>query len=80
MSSHEKSSASHSHTSTAGKELKHVAAEEHKVARTARKVDSKVYEAEVLSSGNEKRIEKYFLRKWAYRLFGKLMGKTINRI
>jgi hypothetical protein len=79
MSSHEKSSASR-HTSTAGKELKHVAAEEHKVARTARKVDSKVYEAEVLSSGNEKRIEKYFLRKWAYRLFGKLMGKTINRI
>ena len=78
MSSHEKSS--HSHTSTAGKELKHVAAEEHKVARTARKVDSKVYEAEVLSSGNEKRIERYFLRKWAYRLFGKLMGKTINRI
>jgi hypothetical protein len=78
MSSHEKSS--HSHTSTAGKELKHVASEEHKVARTARKVDSKVYEAEVLASGNQKRIEKYFLRKWAYRLFGKLMGKTINRI
>ena len=79
MSSHEKASAS-SHSSTTGKELKHMAGEEHKVARAARKVDSKVYEAEVLSSGNEKRIERYFLRRWAYKLFGKLMGKTVNRI
>jgi hypothetical protein len=79
MSSHEKASAS-SHSSTAGKELKHAAAEEHKVARAAHKVDSKVYEAEVLASGNQKRIEKYFLRRWAYKLFGKLMGKTVNRI
>jgi hypothetical protein len=73
-------SKSHNHTSTAGKQLKHAAAEEHKVARTAHKVDSKIYEAEVLTSGNERRIERYFLRKWAYRLFGKFMGKTVNRI
>jgi hypothetical protein len=69
-----------SHTGTVGKQLKHVAAEEHKAARTARKVDSKIYEAEVLSSGNEKRIERYFLRRWAYKLFGKFMGKTVNRL
>ena len=79
MSSHEKASAS-SHSSTAGKELKHVASEEHKAARAARKVDSTVYEAEVLASGNPKRIERYFVRRWAYKLFGKLMGKTVNRI
>jgi hypothetical protein len=59
MSSHEKASASHSHSSTAGKELKHVASEEHKAARAAHKVDSAVYEAQVLTSGNEKRIERY---------------------
>jgi hypothetical protein len=63
-----------------GHELKHAAAEEHKAVKTARKVDSTVYMAEVLASGNEKRIERYFLRKMAYKLFGKLMGKTINRI
>ena len=80
MSSHEKASTSHSHTSTAGKELKHVASEEHKAARAAHKVDSAVYEAQVLTSGNEKRIERYFLRRWAYKLFAKLMGKTVNRI
>jgi hypothetical protein len=80
MSSHEKASHSRTSTSTAGQELKHMAAEEHKVARAAHKVDSKVYEAQVLSSGNEKRIERYFLRRWAYKLFGKLMGKTVNRI
>ena len=60
--------------------LGHIAAEEHKAARTAHKVDSMVYEGEVLASGNPKRIEKYFLRKWAYKLFGRFMGKTINRI
>jgi hypothetical protein len=78
MSSHEK--ASHSHTGTVGKELKHVAAEEHKAARTAHKVDSKIYEAEVLTSGNERRIRRYFIRRWAYKLFAKLMGKTVNRL
>ena len=32
------------------------------------------------AAGNEKRIERYFLRKMAYKLFGKFMGKTINKI
>ena len=36
--------------------------------------------SEKCASGNPKRIERYFLRKWAYRLFGRFMGKTINRI
>lgn len=68
------------HADGVGHELKHVATTEHKAARTARKVDSKIYEAEVLASGNPKRVERYFLRKYAYKLFGKFMGKTINRI
>jgi hypothetical protein len=61
-------------------ELKHAAAEEHKAVKTARKVDSTVYMAEVLASGNEKRIERYFLRKMAYKLFGKFMGKAMKSI
>lgn len=69
-----------SKSSATGRTLKHAAAEEHKVARTARKVDSKIYEAEVLSSGNPKRIERYFLRKWAYKFFARFMNKTVNRI
>ncbi|HEX8998070.1 MAG TPA: hypothetical protein VF812_18735 [Ktedonobacterales bacterium] len=60
--------------------LKHAAAQEHKVVREAHKVDSAVYMAEVLASGDSKRIERYFLRKWAYKLFGRFMGKTVNRI
>jgi hypothetical protein len=83
--SHDSSHHSHSSHSTStsadvSHELKHAAAETHKAARAARKVDSTVYMAEVLASGNPKRIERYFLRKLAYRLFGKFMGKTINRI
>jgi hypothetical protein len=72
----------HSHTASGGvgHELKHAAAEEHKVAKAAHKVDSNVYMAEVLASGNPRRIRRYFLRKLAYKLFGKLMGKTINRL
>ncbi|HEV7128520.1 MAG TPA: hypothetical protein VGN32_13900 [Ktedonobacterales bacterium] len=66
-----------SHT---GHEVKHLAAEEHKAVRAARKVDSSIYMGEVLASGNPKRIERYFLRKWAYKLFGRFMGKTINRL
>jgi hypothetical protein len=69
-----------SKSSGTGSALKHAATEEHKAARTARKVDSKIYEAEVLASGNPKRIERYFLRKWAYKLFARFMGKTVNRI
>lgn len=67
-------------TSHAGQEVKHLTAEEHKAVRAARKVDSRIYMGEVLASGNPKRIERYFLRKWAYKLFGRFMGKTINRI
>jgi len=63
-----------------GHELKHAAAEEHKAAKTARKVDSAIYAAGVVASGNPRRIGRYFLRKILYKLFGKLMGKTINRI
>ena len=77
---HASTHTSHTAHEGVGHELKHLAADEHKVARTARKVDSSVYMAEVLASGKPKRIEKYFLRKFAYKLFGKLMGKTINRI
>ena len=66
--------------SAVGKELKHAASAEHKAARAAHRVDSSVYEAEVLTSGNPKRVERYFLRKYAYKLFAKLMGKTVNRI
>ena len=60
--------------------LRHAAAQEHKALRAAHKVDSTIYMAEALTSGNPKRIERYFLRRIAYKLFGKFMGKTINRI
>ena len=70
----------HTSTTTVGHELKHMAADEHKAVRSARKVDSSIYMAEVLASGNEKRITRYFFRKIAYKLFGKFMGKTLNRI
>lgn len=66
--------------SSAAHDLKHAAATEHKALRAAHRVDSSIYMAEALASGNPKRIEKYFLRKLAYKLFGKFMGKTINRI
>jgi hypothetical protein len=64
----------------AGSGLKHAAAQEHKVARDAHKVDSAIYMGEVLASGDPKRVERYFLRKLAYKFFGKFMGKTVNRI
>ncbi len=75
--------ASEHHTTThqgAASGLKHAAAQEHKVMREAHKVDSTIYMTEALSSGDPKRIERYFLRKWAYKLFGRFMGKTVNRI
>ncbi len=78
--SHTSSHTSHPQQGHVAHELNHMAAEEHKAAHAARKVDSSVYMAQVLTSGNPKRIEKYFLRKFAYKLFGKFMGKTINRI
>jgi hypothetical protein len=67
-------------TSAAGRQLKHVAATEHKAAHAAYEVDRTIREVEVLASGNPRRIRRYFLRKFAYRRFGKLMGKTINRL
>jgi hypothetical protein len=57
-----------------------IVADGHKVARGVHKVDSTVYMGEVIASGNPKRIERYFLRKLAYKLFGKFMGKTLNKI
>ncbi len=77
-------SKSGSHSSQASNgvahELKHVAADEHKAVRAARKVDSSIYMAEVVASGNPKRIERYFLRKLAYKLFGKFMGKAMKSL
>ncbi|HEX9067901.1 MAG TPA: hypothetical protein VF807_03970 [Ktedonobacterales bacterium] len=52
----------------------------HDFAKTTYKADRALRQMEVLSSGNPKRIEKYFLRRWAYKMFGRFMGKTINRI
>jgi hypothetical protein len=57
-----------------------VVADEHKVAKGVHKVDSTVYMGEVLASGNPKRIERYFIRKIAYKLFGKFMGKTLSKV
>jgi hypothetical protein len=73
---------SHSSQASNGvaRELKHVAADEHKAVRAARKVDSSIYMAEVVASGNPKRIERYFLRKLAYKLFGKFMGKAMKSL
>jgi hypothetical protein len=67
-------------TRKASHSIQHAAAEEHKALRAAHKVDSAIYMAEALSSGNPKRIERYFLRRWAYKLFSRFIGKTINRI
>lgn len=71
-----KSKSSH----TAGHELKHAAAQGHKAAKAVRKVDSDIYMAEVMASGNARRIRRYWFRKLAYKWFGKLMGKTINKL
>ncbi|HEX6542393.1 MAG TPA: hypothetical protein VF040_11610 [Ktedonobacterales bacterium] len=65
---------------TVGEELKHAAAHGHKAAKAVRKVDSDIYMAEVLASGNPRRIRRYFFRKFAYKIFGKLMGKTLNKL
>ena len=67
-------------TSHSEHEVKHAVAEGHKAAKAVRKVDSSVYMAEVLASGNPRRIRRYFFRKIAYKLFGKFMGKTINKL
>ncbi len=70
----------HAATKSAGTQVKHAAVEEHKAAKVAHKVDSTIYAAEVLASGNPKRIARYGVRKIAYKLFAKFMGKTVNRI
>jgi hypothetical protein len=70
----------HTASDSVGHELRHAAAEEHKAMRAAHRVDSSIYMAEALASGNPKRIERYFLRRLAYKLFGRFMAKTINRI
>jgi hypothetical protein len=67
-------------SSGASHELKHAAAEGHKAAKAVHKVDSTVYMAEVMASGNARRIRRYWFRKFAYKLFGKFMGKTLNKI
>ena len=43
-------------TSSAGREIKHVAAEGHKAAKAVHKVDSSVYMAEVMASGNPRHL------------------------
>ncbi len=63
-----------------GPKKEHLVADEHKVAKGVRKVDSSIYMGEVIASGNPKRMERYFFRKLAYKFFAKLMGKTVNRI
>jgi hypothetical protein len=76
-----KTKANHSTTTTHHKTaLDHAASAEHKAARATHQADSLVYEAQALASGDPKRIERYFLRKLAYRLFGRFMAKTVNRI
>ena len=67
-------------SSSASHEVKHVAAEGHKAAKAVRKVDSTVYMAEVMASGNSRRIRRYWFRKLAYKWFGKFMGKTLNKL
>lgn len=62
------------------KHKENIIADGHKLAKDAHKVDSAVYMGQVIASGNPKRIEKYFIRKLAYKLFAKFMGKTVNRI
>jgi hypothetical protein len=64
----------------AGRQIQHAAAQEHKVMREAHRVDSAIYMGEALASGNPKRIERYFLRRLAYKLFGRFMAKTVNRL
>ena len=78
--SHSSHSTHASHAESLGGELSQALSKEHRAVRGASKVDSKIHELEVLTSGNPKRIRRYFARKLAYKLFGKLMGKTINRL
>ncbi|HEX3273177.1 MAG TPA: hypothetical protein VHR15_21200 [Ktedonobacterales bacterium] len=51
-----------------------------KVSRATYDVHRKVRTAEVLTSGNPRLITKYYIRRWAYRVFARFMNKTVNRI
>lgn len=68
------------HPSAVGKEVRHGLAEEHKVARAAHRVDSDIAMAEVVASGNPRRMERYLFRKLAYKYFAKFMAKITNRM
>jgi hypothetical protein len=51
-----------------------------KAARATYEVHRKVRTAEVLTSGDPKEMERYFIRRWAYRLFARFMNKTMAKI
>jgi hypothetical protein len=51
-----------------------------KAARATYDVHRKVRTAEVLTSGDPKLMEKYFIRRWAYRMFARFMNKTMAKI
>jgi hypothetical protein len=51
-----------------------------KAYRATYEVHRKVRTAEVLTSGNPKLITKYYIRRWAYRVFARFMNKTMAKI
>jgi hypothetical protein len=51
-----------------------------KVSRATYDVHRKVRTAEVLTSGDPKKMEKYFVRRWAYRMFARFMNKAMAKI
>jgi hypothetical protein len=51
-----------------------------KVYRATYDVHRKVRTAEVLTSGDPKLITKYYIRRWAYRVFARFMNKTMAKI
>jgi len=51
-----------------------------KAARATYEVHQKVRTAEVLTSRNPRLITKYYLRRWAYRVFARFMNKTMAKI
>jgi hypothetical protein len=51
-----------------------------KVSRATYDVHRKVRTAEVLTSGDPKKMEKYFIRRWAYRMFARFMNKAMAKI
>jgi hypothetical protein len=51
-----------------------------KAYRATYDVHRKVRTAEVLTSGDPKLITKYYIRRWAYRVFARFMNKTMAKI